>query len=401
VRRICVVTTSRADYGLLRGLMRAIDDDPDLQLQVVATAMHLAPEFGLTYRVIEEDGFRLDRRVEMLQSADGETAVAESIGVGLIAFADAFADLQPDIVVLLGDRFELFSPAIAAYVARIPIAHIHGGETSQGALDEGVRHAVTKLSSLHFPATEAYRDRIVQMGEDPAHVFAFGAPGLDALRDVQLLDRASLEQRLDFSLRSPVAIATYHPVTLEPGSAGRQVDALLAALLHEGVRAVFTKANADEEGRLINRRLAEFCAVRPDDYRLFDNLGQMVYLSCLAAVDVMVGNSSSGLIEAPSFVLPVVNIGDRQLGRIRAANVIDVVDDAHSIAAGLRKALSREWAVGLVGMENPYAGRTGESVSMRIKDQLKQADIGEAARKKRFHDLPLAGGRPTATESNQ
>jgi UDP-hydrolysing UDP-N-acetyl-D-glucosamine 2-epimerase len=392
VKRFCVVTTSRADYGLLRGLMRAIDEDPDLELQVVATAMHLAPEFGLTYHVIEEDGFRVDRKVDMLQSRDGETDMARSIGTGLIGFAAAIEDLRPDVVVLLGDRFELLAPAIAAFTARIPIAHIHGGETSEGALDEGVRHAVTKLAWLHFPATDAYRDRIIRMGEDPARVFAFGAPGLDALREVPLLDRHALERRLDFSLHSPVAIVTYHPVTLEPGSAGRHIEALLAALQQEGVRAVFTKANADQEGRLINRRLADLSAERTKDYRLYDNLGQMVYLSCLAAVDVMVGNSSSGLIEAPSFELPVVNIGDRQRGRIKAANVIDVREDAASIAAGIRQALSPVWQRGLLGMTNPYAGAPGLSVSARIKEELKRADIGPEALKKQFYDGPTATG---------
>jgi UDP-hydrolysing UDP-N-acetyl-D-glucosamine 2-epimerase len=399
VRRICVVTTSRADYGLLSELMRAIADDPELELLVVATGMHLAPEFGLTYRSIEEDGFSIARKVEMLHTAGGETDVARSIATGLAAFSDAFVALHPDIVVLLGDRFELLSPAIAAFVARIPIAHIHGGETSQGALDEGVRHAVTKLASLHFTATGEYRRRVIQMGEDPARVFAFGAPGLDALGHLRLLGRQELEERLSFSLAGPVAMVTYHPVTLEPGSAGRQVDALLAALVEEGVRAVFTKANADEQGGLINERVGAFCAQRSADYRLFDNLGQMVYLSCLAAVDVMVGNSSSGLIEAPSFELPVVNIGDRQLGRVRAANVIDVGYAESEIAAGLRQALSSEWRASLSGIVNPYAARDGASVSAGIKEQLKAAELGERLLKKRFHDLETPAGAQAPTEA--
>lgn len=385
------MTTSRADYGLLRWLMQAIKEDPDLRLQVVATGMHLAPEFGLTFRSIETDGFRIDRTVEMLQTADGDTAVAKSVGVGLVAFSDVFEELRPDIVVLLGDRFELLSPAVAAFVARIPIAHIHGGETSQGAIDEGVRHAVTKLASLHFAATETYRRRIIQMGEDPDRVFAFGAPGLDALRHLTLLTRAELETHLGFSLDTPSAIVTYHPVTLEPGRAGRRIDALLSALLGENVRAVFTKANADEEGRLINARVAAFCRLHPADYRLFDNLGQMAYLSCLRHADLMVGNSSSGLIETPAFELPTVNIGDRQLGRIRAANVIDVGYDAADIAAGIRKALSPEWKAGLKDMVNPYAARDDESVSARIKQQLKDAELGETLLKQRFHDLGPQG----------
>lgn len=393
VRRICVVTTSRADYGILRGLMRAIEDDPGLELLVVATAMHLAPEFGLTWRDIEQDGFRMDRVVEMLTTLDGETDLSRSVSIGLAAFAEAFSSLQPDVVVVLGDRFELLAPVLAAFFARIPVAHIHGGETSQGALDEGVRHAVTKLASLHFTATAAYRDRVVQLGEDPARVFAVGAPALDGVRNLRLLGRRELEQKLAFDLRAPVALVTYHPVTLEPGSARGQIDALLAALLESGVRAVFTKANADEEGRLINASVAAFCDSEPADYRLFDNLGQMVHFSLLATVDVMVGNSSSGLIEAPSFELPVVNIGDRQLGRLRAANVIDVGYGTADIVGGIRTALSPEWRAGLRGMANPYSGEG--DVGVRIKDELKRATLGEALLKKRFYDLAPGTDRRT------
>ena len=387
-RRICVVTTSRADYGLLRGLMQAIRDDEALVLQVIATGMHLCLEFGLTGQDIERDGFRIERKIEMLLSADSDSAATKSIGVGLLGFADALAELQPDILVVLGDRFELLAPTIAALLARIPIAHIHGGETSQGAIDEGVRHAVTKLASLHFAATEAYRQRIIQMGEDPRSVFAFGAPGLDALHQVKLLTRPELEARLDFALTTPTALVTYHPVTLERNTAERQIENLLTALLQEKVRAVFTKANADTQGRLINQRIATFCQDRPADYRLHDNLGQQVYLSCLRHLDLMVGNSSSGLIEAPSFKLPVVNIGDRQQGRIKAANVIDVGYAVEEIAAGIRQASARTWREGLEDMTNPYAGRGDGRVSFYIKEQLKQVELTEALLKKRFHDLP-------------
>ncbi len=255
----------------------------------------------------------------MVLSADTDRAVTKSIGIGLLAFADAVEDLRPDIVVILGDRFELLSAAIAALIAKIPLAHIHGGETSQGAIDESVRHAITKMASLHFAATEAYRQRIIQMGEEPQAVFAFGAPGLDALRHITLLTKEELESRLDFRIQSPAAIVTYHPVTLEKDTAEAHIKSLLSALLEEGIRAVFTKANADPQGRLINDIIADFCRNRPDDYRLFDNLGQRVYLSCLSNFDMMIGNSSSGLIEAPSFRLPVVNVGDRQKGQNQGA----------------------------------------------------------------------------------
>lgn len=387
-RRICVVTTSRADYGLLRGLLRAIRDDEALVLQVIATGMHLCPEFGLSCRDIEQDGFRIDRKIEMLLSADSDSAAAKSIGVGLLAFADALAELRPDILVVLGDRFELLAAVIAALLAKIPIAHIHGGETSQGAIDEGVRHAITKMASLHFAATEAYRRRIIQMGEDPRLVFAFGAPGLDALHQITPLTKSELAARLGFELATPTALVTYHPVTLEKDTAEQQIEQLLNALLHEKIRAVFTKANADTQGRLINRRIAEFCQARPTDYRLYDNLGQQLYLSCLRHLDLMIGNSSSGLIEAPSFKLPVVDIGDRQQGRIKAANVIEVGYSTEEIVAGIRQALSRAWREGIRDMINPYAGRGDGRVSFYIKEQLKQAELTEALLKKRFYDLP-------------
>jgi UDP-hydrolysing UDP-N-acetyl-D-glucosamine 2-epimerase len=388
MRRMCVVTTSRSDYGLLRWLMRAIREDGELQLQVIATGMHLCPEFGLTYRNIEQDGFSIDCRVEMLLSADSESAVTKSIGIGLIAFADALEDLRPDVLVILGDRFELLSAAIAALIAKIPIAHIHGGETSEGAVDEGVRHAITKMASVHFAATEAYRRRIIQMGEDPDFVFAYGAPGLDALQQMTLLTKPELESHLDFSLESPTAILTYHPVTLETDTAAEQIENLLAALLQEGVRAVITKANADAQGRLISRRFEEFCATRPADYRFFDSLGQKVYLSCLRHLDLMVGNSSSGLIEAPSFGLPVVNIGDRQRGRIKAANVIDVGYSVPDIVAGVRQASSKAWRETLSDLKNPYAGEGDGLVSFRIKERLKRVGPVGALLKKEFHDFP-------------
>lgn len=367
--------------------MRSIADDVDLTLQVVVTGMHLAAEFGCTYRSVEADGFRIDHKVEMLQEEQGDTAVERSIAAGLVAFTDVFRELRPDIVVLLGDRFELLSPAIAAYFAQIPIAHIHGGETTQGAIDEGVRHAVTKLASLHFAATEAYRRRIIQMGEDPARVFCVGAPGLDALDELELLSRTQLESRLAFDLARPVAIVTYHPVTLERRCAERQIDALLSALSREKVRALFTKANADPEGRVVNAKVADYCRGHPVDYRLFDSLGQMVYLNCLRHVDLMVGNSSSGLIEAPSFSLPVVNVGDRQRGRSRAANVIDVGYDSSQIAAGIRKALSPGWRAGLEHMDNPYE-QGGQSAGLRIKQELRRADLGPGLLRKRFYDIP-------------
>jgi len=367
--------------------MEEIRDDPALELQVVATGMHLSPEFGSTERVIEEDGFTIDARVDMLLSSDTSVGAAKSIGVGTIAFADALARLGPDIMVVLGDRFELFSAVVPALMLGIPIAHIHGGETSQGAIDEYVRHAVTKLASIHFPATEAYRDRVIQMGEDASRVFACGAPGLDGLHRLTLMEREELERKLDFDLGGTVALVTYHPVTLEKGSASDQIDTILDAIGRSGVRAIFTKANADEQGRLINRKIRDFCEDHTDQYRFHDSLGTLMYLSCMRQCTLMVGNSSSGLVEAPSLRLPVVNIGDRQKGRIKAANVIDVTCSPHDILNGIATACSPSFREKLAGMKNPYDAFEEGGTSRRIKDILKDIDISDKTLKKEFQDL--------------
>jgi UDP-hydrolysing UDP-N-acetyl-D-glucosamine 2-epimerase len=386
-RKICVVTTSRAEFGLLHGLLKCIRADRALRLQVIASGTHLAPEFGLTVQEIEAEGVVLDRKIDLQLTGGSGLANAKSVGQGLTSFAVAFAELKPDVVVLLGDRFELLAPAISALMLRIPIAHIHGGELSEGAIDDSVRHAITKLASLHFAATGPYRRRIIQMGELPNRVFNFGAPGLDHLYDSALLTRPQLEQELGFSLEDPIALVTYHPVTRDAGSASAQVRCLVAAIKTSGMRAVFTMASADAQGALINTRLQEVCAQTPGWFKWIPHLGHRRYLSCLQHFTAMVGNSSSGLIEAPSFRLPVVNIGDRQRGRIRAANVIDVPCSRAAIQRGIAKAISPRFRASLRGMRNPYDrfhdGRTGE----RIKDVLKHVCLSGDLLKKSFHDL--------------
>ncbi|KAB0668529.1 UDP-N-acetylglucosamine 2-epimerase (hydrolyzing) [Oryzomonas sagensis] len=386
-RKICVVTTSRADYGLLCWLMKEIEDDPDLSLSVIATGMHLAAAFGMTADVIEKDGFRIDKRIEMLLSSDSESGIVKSMGVAMISFADALKEIGPDIVVLLGDRFEIVPIALAAVVFRIPLAHIHGGETSQGAIDEVFRHSLTKMASIHFPATETYRTRILQMGENPDVTFNFGAPGLDALYRLPLLNRNELETALRFKLEGIVAIVTYHPVTTEQGTAREQIDNLLAAIEASGIKAVFTKANADTGGSVINARVEEFCRANPHRFKLFDSLGQLKYLSCLKNLDLMLGNSSSGLIEAPSFGLPVVNIGERQRGRMRAANVIDADTSTESIGEGIGRALSHDFRAGLETMGNPYDRFRDGKTSLRIKEKLKTIELSEDLIRKEFRDL--------------
>jgi len=387
VRTVCVVTTSRADYGLLRWLIEEIQQDSNLRLQIIAAGMHLSPEFGLTYRQIEEDGFEIDRKIDLLLSADSEAGVAKSIGLGLISFSDALNELRPDFLVLLGDRFELLSAAVAALMLRIPLAHIHGGETSEGAMDEAVRHAITKMASIHFPATEAYRKRIIQMGENPEHVFNHGAPGLDYIYREKLLSKPELEEHMQFELTGSVAIVTYHPVTLGTTSAISQIGNVLEAIDSSGINSVFTKANADAHGREINQEIARFCNANPRRYRFFDNLGQKVYLSCLRHLNLMIGNSSSGLTEAPSFRLPVVNIGERQRGRIKAENIIDVSYDVDAIRAGIVKAVSPNFRKSLMGLKNPYDRYEDGKVSFRIKETLKNTKIFKELLQKRFFDI--------------
>lgn len=386
-RKICVVTTSRADLGLLRGVLRAIQADASLRLQVIASGMHLAPKFGRTWRDIEAEGIKIDRKINLHMTGDSSVDNLKSIGVGMSGFAEAFAELKPEIVVLLGDRFELLAPAVSALMLQIPIAHIHGGELSEGAIDDSVRHAITKMASLHFAATETYRRRIIQMGEIPSRVFNFGAPGLDELYGSALLTRQELEQELGISFQDPVALVTYHPVTRGAGDAEAQVRYLVSAIKASGIHAVFTMANADAQGSVINERLQTVCVQNSERFKWVPHLGHRRYLSCLKHFAVMVGNSSSGLTEAPSFRLPVVNIGDRQRGRVRAPNVIDVRCARIAILEGIKRATSSRFRASLHRMRNPYDRFRDGRASERIKDVLKRIPISNDLVKKTFHDL--------------
>ena len=370
-------------------LLKAVKNDPDLKLQIVVTGMHLSPRFGSTYREIEQDGFRIDRRVDILRFDDSESGIAKTIGTGSQLFADAFKDLRPDLVVIFADRFEMLAASIAAYVAKVPIAHLHGGETSQGVIDEAFRHAITKMSHIHFPATEVYRNRIIQLGENPKHVFNFGSMGLEGLHHLRLLTRSQLEERLRFNLDGRVALCTYHPVTLEKSNPGEQIEGMLKALKRSELKVIFSKSNADTHGSLINGRLRKFCRSNPGKYMLIENLGQLLYLSCLKHCDVMVGNSSSGIIEAASFKMPVVNIGDRQKGRIRNKNIIDVGYAERDITKGIKRALSSEFKKSLNGLKNPYDRFADGKVSLRIKDKLKIISLNEQMIKKAFFDIKL------------
>ncbi|WKZ33171.1 MAG: UDP-N-acetylglucosamine 2-epimerase [Thermodesulfobacteriota bacterium] len=384
MRNIAVVTGTRAEYGLLYWMIKGIHEDSSLELGLIATGMHLSPEFGLTVTEIETDGFPIAEKVEMLLSSDTEHSIAASMGIGVMGFAKAYERLRPDMVVLLGDRFEVLSAAAAAVPFRIPIAHIHGGESTESLIDEQIRHAVTKLSHLHFTSTEAYRNRVVQMGEDPENVICSGAPGLENIRRLRLMGRDGIERALGLPKGRAIGVLTYHPVTLDEDPSGGLGEVLKAvSVLNGGLFWVITLPNADTGGRAISKELERFAERNPDKAVCFHSLGRVAYLSLLKAASVMLGNSSSGIIEAPSFGLPVVNIGGRQGGRIRAANVIDAAPEAAGILKALKKALSPGFRGALAGLQNPYGN--GDA-SGRIIEAIKGARI-EWLLKKRFRDL--------------
>ncbi|MBF0623617.1 MAG: UDP-N-acetylglucosamine 2-epimerase (hydrolyzing) [Magnetococcales bacterium] len=385
MRRVAVVTGTRADLGHLHWIMHEIRADPGLQLQVIATGMHLSPEFGRTETEITAAGFQIDARVEMLLSGDTPVSIAKSMGLGLIGFADALDRLRPDLLLVLGDRFEALVAVQAALPARIPVAHVHGGEASEGVMDEAVRHAMTKMAQLHFTAAEPYRQRVIQLGEDPARVFNVGAPGLDHLTRTPLLDRDAWMAATGFRLGPTNLLVTYHPVTLEAQGPETAVAALFEALdRFPDAHILFTRANADTAGRVINRLIDDYASHR-SGAQVVASLGTVRYLSALRFMDAMVGNSSSALIEAPCFGLPAVNLGDRQQGRLRAASVIDAPEDSAAIAQALHRALAPGFRAGLQDMIPPY-GRGGAARAIaRILANFPLEHI----LKKRFFDLPV------------
>ena len=384
-KTICVITGTRAEYGLLRWVMEGIRQSPVLHLQLIATGMHLSPEFGLTYREIEADGFTIDRKVEMLLSSDTPVGVAKSMGLGMMGFADALAELQPDMVLMLGDRFELLAAASAAMVARIPIAHLHGGEATEALIDEPIRHSLTKMAHLHFVAAEDYRRRVIQLGEQPDRVYLVGGLGIDNILRLNLLDRPALETALDFTLRERNLLITFHPVTLEHNTSEAQMDELLAALseLHD-TGLIFTMPNADTEGRVLFRKIQDFCTIHPQA-RAYTSLGQLRYLSCIQHVDGVIGNSSSGLAEVPSFKTGTINIGDRQRGRLRADSVIDCLPERESIRAALIRLFSAEFQASLPRVTNPYGNGGASDAIVKVLEQRPLDDL----LKKQFYDLSV------------
>ena len=382
-RKICVVTGTRAEYGLLRWVMQGIQESELLELQLIVTGMHLSPEFGLTVKDIEADGFSIDRKVEMLLSSDTPVGITKSMGLGMIGFADTINDLNPDLLLVLGDRYEIFTAAAAAMIARIPIAHLHGGESTEGLIDESIRHSISKMSHLHFVAADEYRQRVIQLGESPGNVYNVGGLGIDNILRLKLLSRTELEKSLDFSLAKRNLLITFHPVTLEQSTSSDQMDNLLKALEElKDVGLIFTMPNADTDGRILFRQINEFCQSHPMA-RAYTSLGQLRYLSCIKHVDGVVGNSSSGLAEVPSFQKGTINIGDRQRGRLRAASVIDCSTDHASITQSLHRLFSPSFLEKLPEVLNPY-GNGGASAA--IVETLEQRPFDNLL-KKHFFDL--------------
>ena len=383
-KTICVLTATRAEYGLLKPLITRLHNVKEFDVRLVVTGSHLSPEFGLTYREIEDDGVVIDEKIEILLSADTPAAISKTMGLAMICFADFFERVNPDLLVVLGDRYEAFAVAIAAMNKRVPIAHLHGGETTQGAIDEAFRHAITKLSYLHFTSTEEYRRRVIQLGEDPDRVFNVGALGVENILREPLVTRSELEDALDFPLDRPYAVVTFHPVTLEENSSERQFRALLDACGScEDMKFIFTKANADAHGRVINQMIDEFVQARKNAIAV-SSLGVKLYLSALKYSAMVVGKSSSGIIEAPSFGIPTVNIGDRQRGRVQASSVINCEPIKEDILRAIRIAMSEEFRTVARKTVNPYGdGHTSERIVRVLKQYMLKEKLDL---KKRFFD---------------
>jgi GDP/UDP-N,N'-diacetylbacillosamine 2-epimerase (hydrolysing) len=365
VRKICVVTGSRAEYGSLFPVMKKIQKYESLELQIVATTMHFSGEFGNTYKKIEEDGFFINEKIENLLSSDTKGSIAKSAGLATILLSDVFLRLEPSIVLLLGDRFETHAAATTAMLMNIPIAHIHGGEITEGAIDEKIRHSITKMSSLHFVSTNEYRDRIIQMGESPESVFFVGAPGLENIVNMKLLSQHELENKLNWKISQPTALFTYHPETLSTANIKHEIRRILSIIRDLDINILFTYANSDNGGRIINNEIEKFVLEDNNKYLVVKNLGQLKYLSAMKNLDLMIGNTSSGIIEAASFCKPVVNIGNRQSGRIRSGNVIDC--NIADLKTSVEFALSNDFIAKCSNQRNLYSN---ENTTDQIIQQL-------------------------------
>ena len=385
MRKICVVTSTRAEYGLLYWLLKEIKADSELKLQLIVTGMHLSPEFGLTYKEIEKE-FKIDKKIEILSSSHTSLDICAEMARVYEKFAPALAELKPDILVLLGDRYEIFGVAGVASIMQIPIAHIHGGETTQGAFDEAFRHSITKMSHIHFAATNEYANRIIQLGEEPSRVFNVGGPGIENIKKLNLLNKDEFEKSINFKLAKKNILITFHPATLENSSAREQFNELLNSLDElEETNFIFTKANSDTDGDVINKMIDEYVSQNSQKAVAFASLGQLRYLSAIKFVDIVLGNSSSGLLEVPSFKKTTINIGDRQKGRARASSVIDVRPAKEEILAAIKRAYSKEFEQTLKDTINPYDGGNPSKKMVKILKEIKLDGI----LKKKFYDIGI------------
>ena len=387
MKQIMVLTSARADYGLLSGLIKKLASDERVRVRLVVTGMHLSPEFGLTYKEIEKDGIKIDRKIEILMSSDTPVSVSKTMGMAMISFADYIEEVHPDALLVLGDRYETLAVCCVALNARIPIIHLHGGETTEGAIDEAIRHSITKMSFLHFTSTEEYRRRVIQLGENPERVYNVGSLGVENVLGQPLLSKKDLESELNLRLDMAYAVVTYHPVTLEDKNVCETVKKFLDALdRNEDMYYIITKANSDAGGRQINQMLEEYAAHR-NNVQVYDSLGMIKYLSAVKYSKMVIGNSSSGILEVPSFGIPTVNVGDRQKARIRAESVIDCKEDTESIVEAIKKAKTLEFRKLCSHVKNPYEGvRTSDTIVEIIKKKIfdETVDI-----KKKFYDIEM------------
>lgn len=380
--KVCVITGTRAEYGLLYWLMKELQEDDFFELQVIVTGMHLSPEFGLTYKEIEKD-FKISKKIEMLLSSDTVVGISKSMGLAQISFAESYEELKPDLVLVLGDRYEIFAAISSAMISRLPIAHLHGGEATEGLIDEPIRHSITKMSHLHFTATEEYRNRVIQLGEHPSRVFNVGGLGIDNINKLKLLTKEEFEKSIDFKLNKKNLLVTFHPVTLENNSAEEQFDEVLKSFDKlENTNIIFTKANSDTNGRIINKMIDNY-VLKNKNCISFSSLGQLRYLSALQYIDAMVGNSSSGLLEAPSFNIATINIGDRQKGRIKAKSVLDCNPTQKDISRTIAQVYNKDFKKIIQNSNNPY---DNGGAAKQIKNTLKSVTIKDII-KKEFYDI--------------
>lgn len=387
-KKICILTSTRAEYGLLKPLISKLINRSEFDVRIAVTGMHLAPEFGFTYLDIEKDGFKIDKKVEMLINSNTHVGVSKSMGLTTIGFAEYFDELKPDLLIVLGDRFETLAVCIAAMNARIPIAHLHGGESTEGVIDEAIRHSISKMSYLHFTSTEEYRKRVIQLGEDPERVFNVGAIGLEVIKEMNYLNKEQLEESIGFRIDKKLALLTFHPVTLEDNTAEQQFQNLLDAIdAFDDLQVIITKANADMGGRSINHLIDVYERKRTDKCKAFQSLGQQRYLSTMKICDFVIGNSSSGIIEAPSFETPTINIGDRQMGRVQANSVISCEPTKEDIISAIEKALSKDFRSSLIGMINPYGdGNVSDKIIIEIEKFLCSNNSNKFL-KKQFYNI--------------